>query len=128
MWVSPSKHRKRLNTMDIFITTFFSAISCNSFTTYHHLEHLRSWLISDKVVGTSTRMWDETIASHSGFFVSNRTRTIINLLIKGLDRVVLTASADLHRWICVSQKSFKVFLDVDMHIIIFHWLQLITNG
>jgi len=44
---------------------------------------------------TSERIWDETTASQSGFFVSNRTRTISNLLNKGPESVVLTDRATL---------------------------------
>lgn len=44
---------------------------------------------------TSARMWYETTASQSGFFVSKRTRTISNLLNKGPESVVLTDRASL---------------------------------
>lgn len=42
---------------------------------------------------TLERMWEDTTPSHSGFFVSRRTRTISNLLNKGPESAVLTDRA-----------------------------------
>lgn len=42
-------------------------------------------------------MWDETIASHSGFFVSKSTNIISNLLNNGPESVVLTDKARKNR-------------------------------
>lgn len=56
---------------------------------------------------TIPRIWDDTMASHSGFLVSKRTRTISNLLKSGPDRVVLTDNAENIRQYLKNQNFYE---------------------